>query len=264
MESWRRTWERVAVHEAGSAQRKTTRAAPGGQRQVVTEKAPHLHATTQDADGDPRSESPSAGWSAGLPTDTETPETRGLREQINQLNADNNRLRLELSAIDRRAVLQEPHLADVVDARVAHSPTARRRELGVLLRALRVERGLTVEQVAEHLMCSPSKINRMEASFQSGTLRDIRDLCGLYEVADGAQRNHLMELAREGRQQGWWQSNNPMSRVGFRRLLGLKPALTLSRSSNARSCLAFCRRSTTRAPCTKLSSKSLAMKRSSS
>jgi hypothetical protein len=36
-------------------------------------------------------------------------------------------------------------------------------------------------------------------------LRDVRDLCELYQVAD-PQRDHLMALAREGRQQGWWQS----------------------------------------------------------
>jgi Helix-turn-helix domain len=39
----------------------------------------------------------------------------------------------------------------------------RRRELGEL-RALRNERGLTVEQVAEEVLCSLSKMSRMETS----------------------------------------------------------------------------------------------------
>jgi transcriptional regulator with XRE-family HTH domain len=86
------------------------------------------------------------------------------------------------------------------------SPTVRRRELGVLLRALRNERCLTVEQVAERLLCSPSKVSRMETGHGIATPRDIRDLCDLYGVTDQAERDRLKQLARESRQQGWWQS----------------------------------------------------------
>lgn len=86
------------------------------------------------------------------------------------------------------------------------SPTLRRRELGTLLRKLRNEKGLTVDQVAERLLCSPSKVSRMETGQRGATLRDVRDLCQLYDVTDSAERDRLMALAREGRQQGWWQS----------------------------------------------------------
>jgi transcriptional regulator with XRE-family HTH domain len=86
------------------------------------------------------------------------------------------------------------------------SPTVRRRELGALLRALRTERGLTVDHVAAELLCSPSKVSRMETGQRAATPRDIRDLCELYSVTDAAERERLMELAREGKQQGWWQS----------------------------------------------------------
>lgn len=86
------------------------------------------------------------------------------------------------------------------------SPTLRRRELGARLRALRLEQGLTVEQVAERLLCSTSKVSRMETGHRGATLRDVRDLCGIYGVTDPAQVEYLMELAREGKQQAWWQS----------------------------------------------------------
>jgi transcriptional regulator with XRE-family HTH domain len=86
------------------------------------------------------------------------------------------------------------------------NPTVRRRELGVLLRALRNARELTVEQVAAELLCSPSKVSRMETGQRGATARDIRDLCDLYNVNDPAERERLMTLAREGKQQGWWQS----------------------------------------------------------
>ena len=86
------------------------------------------------------------------------------------------------------------------------SPTVRRRELGALLRALRNEKGLTVEQVAEHLMCSPSKVSRMETGRGLATLRDIRDLCDLYEVTDESERDRMMDLSKESMQQDEWQS----------------------------------------------------------
>ncbi len=86
------------------------------------------------------------------------------------------------------------------------SPTVRRRELGALLRALRNGKGLTVEQVAVSLMCSPSKVSRMETGHGAATPRDIRDLCAIYGVTDQAERDRMMKLAAEGKQQGWWQS----------------------------------------------------------
>lgn len=53
-------------------------------------------------------------------------------------------------------------------------------------------------------MCSPSKVSRMETG-HGATPRDIRDLCDLYVITDSAERDHLMSLAREGKQTGWWQ-----------------------------------------------------------
>jgi transcriptional regulator with XRE-family HTH domain len=85
------------------------------------------------------------------------------------------------------------------------SPTVRRRELGALLRALRTERGLTVDQVAAELLCSPSKVSRMETGQRGATARDIRDLCRIYGVTDPAQQNRLTRLAAAGKRQGWWQ-----------------------------------------------------------
>jgi transcriptional regulator with XRE-family HTH domain len=84
------------------------------------------------------------------------------------------------------------------------SPVLRRRELGALLRALRTEAGLTVEQVAESILVSPSKVSRLETGQRGASLRDIRDLCNLYQVQP-AQRENMVTLARQGRGQAWWQ-----------------------------------------------------------
>jgi transcriptional regulator with XRE-family HTH domain len=94
----------------------------------------------------------------------------------------------------------------VTGVAVVSSPTVRRRELGAVLRRLRTEAGLTVEQVTEELLCSPSKVSRLETGQRGASLRDVRDLCNLYRVSDPAERDRLMALAREGKEQVWWQT----------------------------------------------------------
>jgi len=98
------------------------------------------------------------------------------------------------------------------------SPTVRRRELGALLRALRTAKGLTVEQAADRLMISMSKLSRMETGHGIATARDIRDLCELYSVTDQAERDRMMKLAAEGRRQAWWQSYD----LGYATYVGLE------------------------------------------
>ena len=85
------------------------------------------------------------------------------------------------------------------------SPTVRRRELGALLRALRLEHGWTAEEVAEKLLVSPSKISRQETGQRGVSPRDIRALCDIYDV-EGEERQHLTDLANEGKQRASWQS----------------------------------------------------------
>lgn len=105
------------------------------------------------------------------------------------------------------------------------SPTVRRRELGALLRKLRTEKGLTVEQAAEQLLFSMSKLSRMETGQGISTARDIRDLCVLYGVNEGAERDLLMKLAADGRQRAWWQSYD----LGYETYVGLEAeALAIS------------------------------------
>jgi transcriptional regulator with XRE-family HTH domain len=83
------------------------------------------------------------------------------------------------------------------------SPTVRQRELGLRLRELRTAKNLTVEMVAKELLCSPTKISRAETGVRRATLRDVRDLCRIYEV-DPEGSAELMELARDAYKPGWW------------------------------------------------------------
>jgi transcriptional regulator with XRE-family HTH domain len=88
---------------------------------------------------------------------------------------------------------------------VANNPTIRRWELGSHLRRLRESAGLSLDDVARELLCSPSKVSRIETAARTASLRDVRDLCQLYNV-DSAEREHLMRLARESKQAGWWRN----------------------------------------------------------
>jgi transcriptional regulator with XRE-family HTH domain len=88
------------------------------------------------------------------------------------------------------------------------NPPVRRRELGALLRALRTDAGLTVEEVAERLLCSPTKVSRMETGQRGASQRDVRDLCQIYGVDDPVEYEHMMNLAKQGRAQAWWQPFN--------------------------------------------------------
>jgi transcriptional regulator with XRE-family HTH domain len=86
------------------------------------------------------------------------------------------------------------------------------------LRKLRTEKGLTVEQAADRLLFSMSKLSRMETGHGVATPRDVRDLCDLYGVTDGAQRDHMMNLAAEAKRQAWWQSYD----LGYATYVGLE------------------------------------------
>jgi transcriptional regulator with XRE-family HTH domain len=86
------------------------------------------------------------------------------------------------------------------------NPTVRRRRLGQELRRLRELKGMTAEEVAERLLVSQSKISRLENGRRSISQRDVRDLCGVYEVEDHRIVESLMQMAKDSRQQGWWHA----------------------------------------------------------
>jgi transcriptional regulator with XRE-family HTH domain len=91
-----------------------------------------------------------------------------------------------------------------VTGRRVVSPTVRRRRLGAELRRHRELAGLTIDQVAEQLDCSASKISRLETGQTGSNPRDVRDMLALYGVGD-TELEELLAVARETRQRGWWQ-----------------------------------------------------------
>ena len=102
------------------------------------------------------------------------------------------------------------------------SPTIRQRELGLRLREFRTAKGLTVEDVAKELLCSPTKVSRAETGARRATLRDVRDLCQIYGI-DSETSAELMQLAREARQPGWWTKYDDLRIAPY---IGMEQAAT--------------------------------------
>lgn len=102
------------------------------------------------------------------------------------------------------------------------NPTVRQRELGMRLREFRTAKGLTVEDVANELLCSPTKVSRAETGARRATLRDVRDLCKIYGV-DAETSAELMKLAREARQPGWWTKYDDLKIATY---IGMEQAAT--------------------------------------
>lgn len=106
------------------------------------------------------------------------------------------------------------------------SPTVRRRELGKRLRERRNELELTVQDVADKLICSATKISRLETGARRPSLRDVRDLCHLYRI-DEQTTAEFMSLARGAREHGWWTQYDD---------LGLDPLIGLEQDATAITC----------------------------
>jgi transcriptional regulator with XRE-family HTH domain len=83
------------------------------------------------------------------------------------------------------------------------SPTVRRRRLGMELRRLREQAGVTIDGVAERLEFSASKVSRIETGQTGASAADVQSMLTLYGVG-GAQADDLVQVAREARQRGWW------------------------------------------------------------
>jgi transcriptional regulator with XRE-family HTH domain len=84
-------------------------------------------------------------------------------------------------------------------------PTVQRRRLGIELRRLREAAGKTIDQVAQVLECSDSKVSRIENGQVSASPRDVRDMLEFYGV-EAERREELVEFARRARKKGWWEA----------------------------------------------------------
>lgn len=85
------------------------------------------------------------------------------------------------------------------------SPTVRRRRLRYELRRLRLDRGLTIEDVQERSngdIKAPT-LSRWETGERSIRPTDLRLLLDIYDIS-ADEREPLLTLARQAKERGWW------------------------------------------------------------
>jgi transcriptional regulator with XRE-family HTH domain len=112
-----------------------------------------------------------------------------------------------------------------------HSPTVRHKRLTSELRRLRAESGLTRDDVAARLDWHPTKLTRIETGqWTRLNLRDVRDLLDIYGLTDDAQREALVQLARDSRQKGWWQTYGDLLLNEYAHFIGLEAEATSLRT----------------------------------
>jgi transcriptional regulator with XRE-family HTH domain len=102
--------------------------------------------------------------------------------------------------------------------------------LGVQLRRLREDRGITRERAGYQIRCSESKISRLELGRIRFKERDVADLLTYYGIIDDAEREPLLTLAREANVPGWWQSYSDAVPGWFDAFVGLEAAAELIRA----------------------------------
>jgi transcriptional regulator with XRE-family HTH domain len=109
------------------------------------------------------------------------------------------------------------------------SPTARHRRLIVELKRLREERGLSREQVADRIGTSETSIFRYEKGEtrpQPAVVAAMLDVYG----ATTAERDELLEMARDARKRGWWHRHRQTLKPGFDSYIGLEAAASIVRT----------------------------------
>lgn len=109
-------------------------------------------------------------------------------------------------------------------------PTVLRILLGSQLRRLREDRNVTREDAGYTIRASESKISRIELGRVGFKERDVSDLLTLYGVADLAEREALLSLAREANQPGWWHKYGDILPQWFQAYVGLEAAASLIRT----------------------------------
>jgi transcriptional regulator with XRE-family HTH domain len=116
-----------------------------------------------------------------------------------------------------------------VDA-MAAGPTVRRRRLGSELRKLRDASGLKLEEVAAELGVAPSTLSRIETGKAPTKSAYLSQMLEMYGVTDPAQRQVLVDMAREGHRKGWWAAYDDVLPSGFDIFVGLEAETTGIRS----------------------------------
>lgn len=101
--------------------------------------------------------------------------------------------------------LQPPACGGWEQALIEESPTLSARRLGAELGRLRVDKKLTLNEVADRLGWSPTKLQRIERQGRGLKTADLAFLLSLYEITSEDELEHLQALNRASNKRGWWR-----------------------------------------------------------
>ena len=104
------------------------------------------------------------------------------------------------------------------------SPLMLRRRLRNELRAARLDKGLTQEQVAKAMEWSLSKMNRIEKAKTGISANDLKALLPLYGITDEERTEELLALARAARQAPWWRGYSDVAPATLLELIDYESA----------------------------------------
>lgn len=99
------------------------------------------------------------------------------------------------------------------------SPPFARRQLGRLLRDLRVRVRMSTEVACDELEISTSRLSRIETGQVAPDVHVARSMLDLYEVG-GNEWAEILDQVREAKKKGWWQAYG-LSAAGY---VGLEAA----------------------------------------
>jgi transcriptional regulator with XRE-family HTH domain len=90
------------------------------------------------------------------------------------------------------------------------------------LRKLRESSGFKLEEVASQLGVAPSTLSRIETGKAPTKSAYLNQMLETYGVIDAAQRQVLVDMAREGHRKGWWAAYDDVLPSGFDIYVGLE------------------------------------------
>ncbi|GLX92343.1 MULTISPECIES: helix-turn-helix transcriptional regulator [Herbidospora] len=123
----------------------------------------------------------------------------------------------------------EPHHPGVLSYSRG-GPTVLRILLGAQLRRLRRAKGISPEDAGHVIRASHAKISRLELGRVSFKERDVADLLTLYGVTNAADRDAMINLARQANSPGWWHKYSDLLPSWFEMYVGLEEAASVIRA----------------------------------
>lgn len=133
-------------------------------------------------------------------------------------------------------VARDDHRAGEFMADKVTGPLGPRRNIAAALRQLREDSGKNLNQVAEDLMISTSKLSRLENAQGKPQPRDIRDVIAYYGIEGTAMADNLRRWVTSAQRQGWWTDfddevlSGPLGGLGLDAHLGYEADAKVERT----------------------------------